>query len=195
MKKLSILVALILCVTIGGVYANWLYPGNTTNEVTQPINHIMAETTLDGAYGSYHTQTNTLKITVDQANPQFEAKLVYDGELVVTFTPHTNISDAQLDAALNAVVTISISDGTNAVYNETEIWKLTNSTINLTEDDWTLDAGVYTYTLDCSELSDIITLGGTFALPTVDDYKAFQDVQKLAVFRINLTSGTVVVTP
>lgn len=28
MKKLSLLVALILCVTIGGVYATWTYAGN-----------------------------------------------------------------------------------------------------------------------------------------------------------------------
>ena len=33
MKKLGVLVALVLCVTIGGVYAAWLYTGNTYEEL------------------------------------------------------------------------------------------------------------------------------------------------------------------
>ncbi len=194
MKKLSILVALILCVTVGGVYATWLYPGNDIGQVIQPVTNVMAETDFEGSFGSYHTVSNSLTVKIDQeSDTSFNAVLVYEGELKITFTPHANISDAQTAAALNATVSVTGSDLSAAVYDTKEIWALDESkTIQLTEADWTLDGGVYTCIIKCDELDEIITLANTFSLPTLDDYNAFQKVQKLAVFRIKVTAAAVV---
>lgn len=195
MKKLSILVALILCVTIGGVYATWLYPGNDIGQVIQPVTNIMAETDFEGSFGTYHTVSNTLTVKIDQeSDTSFNAVLVYEGELQITFKPHANISEAQTQAALNATVSVTGSDLSGAVYEEKNIWALDESkTISLTEADWSLDGeGVYTCIINCNKLDEIITLANTFNLPTLDDYNAFQKLQKLAVFRIKVTASPVV---
>ena len=192
MRKLSILVALILCVTIGGVYATWMYPGNDISQVIQPVSNVMAETDFTGSFGAYHT-TNTLKLIIDQeSSTSHNAVLKYDGKLEVTFTPHESISDAQLAAALGASVSVTCADIDKAVYgtDNKRIWKLDESKFyNLTVDDWddSVD-GVYTCTIDCTDLNKIITMANTFNLPTIDDYNAFQQVQKLAIFRIKLTA-------
>lgn len=197
MRKLSVLVALILCVTIGGVYATWMYPGNDIGQVIQPASNVMAEADFTGSFGTYHTVSNTLKLVIDQKSTDpdaisFDTVLDYQGELVVTFTPHASISEAQLEAALGATVSVTCADIANAVYGDgnTPIWNLDESkAYKLTVQDWVKDesTGVYTSTIDCSDLSQMITMN-TFNLPTIDDYNAFQQVQKLAVFRVKVTA-------
>ena len=191
MKKLSILVALILCVTVGGVYATWMYPGNDITQVIQPVSNVMAEADFTGSFGTYHTDSNSLRLVIDQESPtSFKTVLKYEGELEVRFTPHENISDAQMAAAMGAVVSVTGSDLQSAEYNGKAIWNLSDTTIELNEDRWTPsgDTTYYTCTISCSELNNIITLANDFELPTIDDYNSFQQVQKLAVFRIKLTA-------
>ena len=195
MRKLSILVALILCVTIGGVYATWMYPGNDIGQVIQPVSNVMAETDFTGSFGTYHTVENTLKLIIDQeSSTSHNTVLKYEGKLVVTFTPHASISDAQLAAALGATVSVTCADIDSAVYgtDNKKIWELNeNKFYNLTEADWGDPVeGVYTCTIDCTDLNEIITMANTFNLPTIDDYNAFQQVQKLAVFRVKITAQT-----
>lgn len=191
MKKLSILVALILCVTIGGVYATWMYPGNDITQVIQPVSNVMAEADFTGSFGTYHTDSNTLRVVVDQeSSTSFKAVLKYEGEMVVKFTPHANISDAQRDAALGATVSVTGSDLPTAKYADKQIWNLADTTITLDDSRWELsdDQTYYTCKIACSELANIITLANDFVLPTIDDYNQFQQAQKLAVFRIKLTA-------
>ena len=108
MKKLTILVALILCVTIGGVYATWTYSGNTdiADQETEALIGI-AGVAFDGAAGEFEISTN-LKLSIDdddcdgideESDRDKNAVLVFgstDGEapyLTVTFTPKANAGD------------------------------------------------------------------------------------------------------
>ncbi len=196
MKKLSILVALILCVTIGGVYAAWLYPSNNSiNQVIQPVSNVMAEIEPTGAYGSYHTNSNSLRIVVDQeSTTSFKTKLIYEGSLEIKFTPHTSITTTQLDAALGATVSVTGADVATTLYDGKQIWSVDEATkITLDPADWTLstDGTYYTYVIECSDLENLIGLENTFELINSDQYNEFQRVQKLAVFRVKVTAQTI----
>ena len=200
MRKFSVLVALILCVTIGGVYATWMYPGNDIGQVIQPVSNVMAEADFTGSFGTYHTVENTLKLIIDQeSSTSHNTVLKYDGSLRITFTPHASISEAQRDAALGATVSVTCADIASAVYGSENkaIWKLDESkAYQLTEADWSEGAdGVYTCIIDCADLREMITMANTFNLPTIDDYNAFQQVQKLAVFRVKITAQPLVSNP
>ena len=96
MKKLSLLVALFMCLTIGGVYATWQYAG--TNDIADAFAETkvtIADAELTGANGTYKVESN-LVLSVDQANKDHEAKLVFASNngsaifLKVTFTPAQN---------------------------------------------------------------------------------------------------------
>lgn len=195
MKKLSILVALILCVTIGGVYATWLYPGNQLTTYDIRVTQTMAPAELEGSYGSYNTVSNSLGMTVDQESAtSFKAVLKYDGELVISFNPHANISDAQTAAAKNATLTVTGTDLNVAVYDGKEIWAVDESIeYDFDPSRWVLGGdGKYTYTITWADLTGMITLADDFVLPTLDDYEAFREAQRHAVFVFHIAAGSVV---
>ena len=92
MKKLSVLLALLLCITIGGVYATWSYAG--TDDIADAFAEAKVTITdaeLTGANGTYKIESN-LTLSVDQANDEHEAKLVYGSNnsdepyIKITFT-------------------------------------------------------------------------------------------------------------
>ena len=108
MKKLSVLIALMLCITISGVYAVWSYAGtDDIADVLAEAKVTIADVELQGANGIY-TITSNLVLTVDQANDAHEAKLVFASNnseeiyLKVTFKPAAN---APKDIKDNAVPT------------------------------------------------------------------------------------------
>ena len=192
MKKLSILVALILCVTIGGVYATWVYPGNDIGRLEAPVTNNMGDVTFSGSMGTYSLVSNDMALIIDQdGSMTFNTKLTYSGNLVFTFTPAANISEAQLAAALNAKVSVMGTDVASAVYDTKQIWAFDETkTVSLTEANWTEQSGVYTCTFACSRLADTIKLAEVFNLPTYDKFKTFSDAQKHAVFNLHVNAKT-----
>ena len=58
MKKLSLLVALLLIATIGGVYATWTYVGNDQIHTFSPKGVIMEDVEIEGTVGSYTIESN-----------------------------------------------------------------------------------------------------------------------------------------
>ena len=69
MKKLSLLISLILCVTIGGVYAAWTYAGsNDITDAHKEIQIIIPDPVIDGSNGAYSIETNIKNIVVDDTN-------------------------------------------------------------------------------------------------------------------------------
>lgn len=65
MKKIKMLIALILCVTIGGVYATWLYADkNDVYDQKDVISVAMSTATSAGAYGDFTAKVN-FKISIE----------------------------------------------------------------------------------------------------------------------------------
>lgn len=194
MKKLSILVALILCVTIGGVYATWTYPGETVADYKIPMTHQMAGVEFSGSAGVYEAASNTLTYTIDQkATGDYTPVMTLAGEVKITFKAHESISAAALKAAKTATVTIYAEDTALAKYNGQEIFTVSPTfALTLDENAWE-DSGnnVYTYTITASNLQGAITLNDGFELDTHDKYLAFQSAQMKAVFRLNVKAAAV----
>lgn len=194
MKKLSILVALILCVTIGGVYATWTYPGTSVAEYKIPLTHQMAGVDFSGSAGVYEVTSNTLAYTIDQkATGDYTPVMSLSGSVSFTFTAHNQISDSALTAALTPTVTIYTEDLSSATYGGNAIFTVNSSfSLTLDEDNWTQSGNVYTYTIQASELAGAITLNDGFYLDTHDEYLAFQAAQMKAIFRLNVKAAAVV---
>lgn len=91
MKKISLFVALALIVTIGGVYAAWIYPsddalvGSATKTFTGNMTQVETQATNKGEI-SVETSSDTLKIFVDDAG-SYVAKAIAQGSVSVLFTP------------------------------------------------------------------------------------------------------------
>lgn len=195
MKKLSVLIALMLCVTITGVYATWSYAG--TDDIADAFAEAkvtIADAELTGANGTYKIESN-LVLTVDQANEDHEAELVFatnnsdDIFLKVTFTPADNAPQTIKDNAVpselyfGTTTDMQYKMDADGNYSETgtakNIFTFTNPSDgefspNVT---WNPEAdGSFTYTLDETALKSMITLSQIFVLDTKSEHDAFRTV-------------------
>lgn len=200
MKKLSLLIALILCATIGGVYAAWTYAG--TDDIADAYSEAkitITDAELSGANGTYAITSN-LVLTIDQADKDHYAKLVFasnDGEAIflkVTFTPSANAPDniktyavpSEFYFTTSTAMTYSVDEQGNYKENGTAVPILVfsnpsdgNFSPNVTWGD-PVD-GVFTYTLNENQLKSMITLNqnvndteNTFRLDTKAEHDAFR---------------------
>ena len=209
MKKLSVLIALMLCVTISGVYAVWTYAG--TNDIADQLVEskvTIADVKLDGANGVYTIESN-LVLTVDQANTEHEAKLVFSSNnsediyLKVTFKPADNapqtIKDNAVPTEIYYGVTTPMQYKMDAQGNYSETGTATdiftfsnpsddklNNTITWTEE----NNGTFTYTMDKDNLEAAIRLSQTFVLDTKAEHDAFRTALAGNIV-VRVTDGTV----
>lgn len=209
MKRLSILIALMLCVTIGGVYATWTYAG--TNDIADAYAEAkitIADAELTGANGTYSITSN-LVLTVDQANEDHEAELVFTSNnsdpifLKVTFTPAANAPQAIKDNAVPSELYFGTTSpmqykiDAEGNYSETgtptDILKFKN----VADDDldenvvWTQQSdGTFTYTLDENDLKEQIQLNRVFVLDIKSEHDAFREALTGNVVA-RITDGTV----
>ena len=146
MKRFSMFIAFLLCLTLTGVYATWLYAGVKTDiaDVEQIMSVAMEDYDYEGAAGTFYVTSNlTIKVDQDPNYTDHSATLVYsttDGAepyLQIVFEPHDNASDDVKKNAVNAELYFALSsamkfkidgdghyDGTNG--NDTDIFKLYN---------------------------------------------------------------------
>ena len=209
MKKLSVLIAMLLCVTIGGVYAAWTYAG--TNDIADAFAEAKVTITdveLTGANGTYKVESN-LVLSIDQANENHEAKLVFgsnDGGAVylkVTFTPTANapanVKNNAVPSELYYGVTTPMQYKIDAEGNysdsgtPTNIFKFSNEgdgKLNNTFD-WKKESdGTFTYTLDVNDLQKAIELSQTFVLDLKSEHDAFRTALAGNIV-VRVTDGTV----
>lgn len=194
MVRLGLIILLLLCVTITGVYATWTYTDSQTDIVDA---FAEAKITIEGAEvtgaaGVYKIESN-LVLTIDQANDAHEAKLVFASNnsdpiyLKVTFTPS---KDAPKEVKENAVpselyfgtttdMKYTIDGDGNYSAEGTPVSILWfknpgNGTLD-NEFTWHKEAdGTFTYTLDQAALEDQIKLSQTFVLDTKAEHDAFR---------------------
>ncbi len=209
MKKLSLLIALMLLVTVGGVYATWSYAG--TNDIADAYAEAKVTITdaeLVGANGTYKIESN-LVLTIDQANEDHEAELVFDsnnGEAIylkVTFTPAANAPQSIKENAVpselyfGTTTTMQYSmdaDGNySATGTPTEIFSFTNASDGVFSPNvkWTEQAdGTFTYTMDQAALEAAIKLSQTFVLDLKSEHDAFREALNGNIVA-RITDGTV----
>lgn len=191
MKKLSVLVALILCVTVGGVYAAWIYSGSTINAQTEPFVNKMGELRTEGEAGSYHFSENTIDFAIEPNNQDDKrTTLVWGtGKVTLTFEAAGDITDADLAKALNASVVVVSENIASGMYEETQIYTIVDGKkIQLTESSWqhTDGTNIWTVTINASELEGFVTVAD-YHLPTADEYSAFVTAHGNVKFKLQVT--------
>ena len=183
MKKLSILVALILCVTIGGVYATWNYAQGNVSSTTKYFDAgtTITDKVVDTAKGTITVDTTNLKITIDDSDNDFYGEMTIEGYVTVTFTPNTG---ADATVATNGIALQYALGESGHVYGEGKIFTI-DSTVQ------TLGTGK-SFTIGANELEQLITLNQLY-LPTVEDYQEFKTA--LHTGAISITVSEAPVTP
>ena len=193
MKKLSVLIALFLCVTIGGVYATWTYAGNTdVADGEVEIKATIAGSEFTGACGTY-TITSNAYIEIDQADEHHNAKLVFksnnssDVFLKIVFKPSVDADKTVKENAIPSELYFTLTtpmqykiDG-DGNYSETgtptDIFTLANpsDTVFTPNVTWTKEAdGTFSVTYDEAFLTSQISLTQTFVLDTKAEHDAFK---------------------
>ena len=191
MKKFSILIAILLCVTIGGVYAAWMFAdSNDAALKTQNVSLNLTEDIDAGAYGTYtltasvdnvDAGTKAFALYIDDIDDGIthNAVLVGEGTLTVTFTPNESATE---DVRLGATPTYWCIKAGDALAN----WKYDNQPIftalddawktidGVNADNWvaSADGKSYTYVITGAEIASMLTLGN-FVLETKAEYNAF----------------------
>lgn len=104
MKKLSLLIALCMLLTIGGVYATWTYTQNTdVADEAVNMNLNLTDVAYSGSYGTYKVDVSGLNLSIDpKAGTTHTTALYATGNIIVTFTPN---SVAPVDIKENGVKT------------------------------------------------------------------------------------------
>ncbi len=138
-KKISLFVALALVITIGGVYAAWLYPaddaavGSATKTFTGNMTQVDTQATSKGNI-SVDTATDTLKVFVDDAG-DYLAEAIAQGSFFVSFTPVDGVSDDIANNGIEMVLDLEIAGNKDKVTDdeghEVEIFTVKTSSIDL----------------------------------------------------------------
>ena len=183
MKKISLLIALVLCLTISGVYATWVYSqSDDVADITGAKAITMTEATFTGTYGTYSVDSSNLTMVVDpKEGTTHTTSLVIEGDLVIRFTPNTY---APAEVKTNGVASTFAFSLSNAAWNydNTPITTVDTAKHDIT---WVpANDGTFTYTISAQNLANYVTLT-EFTLDTKADYDAYDRV---------LTNGQLVVT-
>lgn len=191
MKKLTLLLALMLVVTIGGVYATWSYAG--TNDIADSYAETkvtITDAVLTGANGTYAIESN-LVLLVDQKNDDHEAELIFASNnneavfLKVTFTPSSSASQdikneavpSQLYFGTTTAMEYKMDNEGNYADNgaATKILKFANESDNKLDIAWTKEGDIFTYTMDEAALKAQIQLNKNFVLDIKSEHAAFRE--------------------
>ncbi len=177
MKKLSILIAIMLLITVGGVYATWTYT-QTTDVADESVGMAMNLTnvTYEGSYGTYKINKDNLKMVIDpKEGTTHTTSLVITGEIIVTFTPATYAPD---EVKANGVVSsfeFSLTND-NWVFGEEKIISLVHHDESVHQITWEKqENGTFEFILDAEDIAKHLDLT-EISLDTYADYEAYTAV-------------------
>ena len=209
MARLGLIVLLLVCMTITGVYAVWTYGG--TNDITDAFAEAkitITDSTTVGANGIYKIESN-LVLVIDQANSNHETVLLFQSNnsdpiyLKVTFTPAEyapqEIKQDAVPSELYFGTTTTMEYKMDAAGNysaegtPTDILTFSNASDGVFSPNitWTKESdGTFTYTMDEEALRAAISLSQTFVLDTKAEHDAFRDALSGNVVA-RVTDGTV----
>ena len=187
MKKIGLLIALALCVTIGGVYATWIYTSNNaqtmSNTITVSMGDLGSTVTDIGEFAI--TAPNGIKIEPRQGTTHTTG-LAVPSDIVITFTPNDFApvdvkENGPTDAQFQIRFEVQNADGTAYTnqYESQAIFTVAHGAHSLDRADWeqitTQDGKVaYTYTIAAADFANHVDVN-PFVLDTLGDYNAFKD--------------------
>lgn len=184
MKKIGIIVALALVVTIAGTYATWSYTTGATGVDPATVDGISIAITdkeIQTADGGTITVTKSedLKIEVDD-DGNHNAKLVFTGSITVTYT---NSSADVNGLALNCVSTAPTNQ-----YKGSPIF--TGGSLNSAREIGANESSAYAkWVIEGDDLPQLFKLNGTVTAATVNDYDTLVEALKGATYSITVSAA------
>jgi hypothetical protein len=187
MKKFGLLILLALMISIGGVYATWVYSqSDDVADITNARAITMTEATFEGNYGTFSTDASALSLKVDpKEGTTHTTSLKIEGYIVIKFTPATHAPEDVKKYGVATTYQFNVSNP-NWKYSGQYIISVDSSVKNVT---WTLQAdGTLTYTVTAEELASILTLT-EFTLDTKVDYDAYDAVLTNGQITLTISDG------
>lgn len=177
MKKLSMLIALIICVTVGGVYAAWTYTGSTLSSVDRTLSHGLTTATTDGDVGILTIASNTVDIAIDQKEAgDYTAVMNVTGEVKVQFTPNNGAPDNVKENGVPIKVSVYINNPANSKYNDKDVYMANNYYYDI--NNWTENGDIFEAIIPNTEIVKMFKLNDGFVLDTHAKYLDFHDVEE-----------------
>ena len=203
MKKLSLLVALMLAITIGGVYATWNYAGGSLSGTAE--NHFLDRVTMitdpntEISKGALTVDVSNLKITIDDPDTDENANtavLSITGYIEIVFKPTIS---GMSEVVEQKGIPLTYKLGYNGlVYGSDPIFNVNGDTQSLAEgvgDGLWVKTGTgtadlsFTRRIEAAELSRLITLSDNFHLKSIEEYSNFRDALHNGSLYINFSEG------
>ena len=207
MKKLSLVVALMLAITIGGVYATWNYAGGGLSGTAE--NHFLDRVTMitdpntEISKGALTVDVSNLKITIDDPDTDENANtavLSITGYIEIVFKPTIS---GMSEIVEQKGIPLTYKLGYNGlVYGSDPIFNVDGSTQSLAEGvGENYESGLWVKTgtgtenlsftrrIQATELSGLITLSDNFYLKSIEEYSNFRDALHNGSLYINFSEG------
>ncbi len=193
-KKISILLLLALVVTIGGVYATWGYAqgsiGNALSslDVGEGKNIYITGANSDSSAGTIKINTSDAKIVIDDTNNDHVADLIYEGNIIISFTPSPGADE---DVVTNGVtLTLTGTCTADWEYDNTAIFAFTDG-FSKTYEGAEMEGGVQTYTIPADDWSSWLIFNGgeDLVLDTMIDYEGFHDALHLGMISFTVSAN------
>ena len=203
MKRLSLLIAILLVATIGGVYASWTYT-DASSEIkgNGSVGLSLSAATEAGAAGSFAISENITSLEISETGVNDKtAQLVATYEagasnvkIGVTFTPaatanddiKTNGVEAYVYFGTNDNITWEMDTDENGSLESANLFKFAHAAdataikinkVGGADYAWTNQGESFFCELNLS-LDEFIALGGIFKLENINDYNAFETAMK-----------------
>lgn len=206
MKKIGLLIALALCVTIGGVYATWIYTSNNAQSMSNSITVSMGDlgSTVTDIGEFTITAPNGIKIEPREGTTHTTG-LAVPSDIVITFTPNdfapVDIKEnGPTDAQFQIRFEVQNADGTAYTnqYDNQDIFTVAHGTHALDRADWTQTTTggkvAYTYTIAAADFANHVDVN-PFVLDTLSDYDAFKTAMGTTVNFVCYIENVPTVTP
>ena len=190
MKKLSLLVALALLITVSGVYATWTY--TQTTDVADESVHMslnLTNVTYEGSYGTYEINKSGLSMLIDpKEGTTHTTALNITGNLVIKFTPATYAPVEVKNDGVASIFRFSLTNN-DWKYGSTDIVTLQHTGDHAIT--WTKQAdGSFTYTMDAAALAGHIKLNEV-TLDTKAEYDAYNTALGTGQIAVTVSDGMV----
>ncbi len=198
MKKLGLLMAMALTVTVGGVYATWTYTKDT-DVADEAVNMTMnlTDVAYSGSYGTYKVDTSGLTLLIDpKPGTTHTTALVIEGDIVITFTPNSVAPEEVKENGVDSTFQLSLTnenwtfdiDTTDEVAGLPIVTLAHNEKEDIVWGKPDESTGIFTFTIPASELVKHITLT-EFNLDTKAKYDAYNKALGQGQITITVSDG------
>ena len=191
MKKLALLVALALVVSVGGVYATWIYSSAAVSTVNHGFKNLSITDVDTNTTSGTVSVTDTLILKIDDNSgnhvPAWDADVTETngGSLDILFTANSGAPKTTLQYTItvarntytpdggSALPIFVTKDGTTINAAHTDAKAIITGTI--VYDPETNDTGKVTESISLADITNILDLNSNIQLPLQDDYTAFRN--------------------